>query len=276
MKKTGADKGNKTGAGVFLRFLYRTVPGRVFLRLLTSPSLSRAAGRFLDSRASRFLIKPFVRKNGIDPGDYEMENLSSFNDCFTRKIKPGKRTFPSDGGALCAPCDGYLSVYEINEGTVLPVKQSSYTVDSLLGGDGTARRFSGGTCLVFRLCVENYHRYAFFDGGRVLKRKFIPGRLHTVRPIALENYPVFCENSREYTIIETENFGTAAYVEVGAMLVGKIKNHDIEAFSRGEEKGMFLYGGSTVIVLLERGAATVRAEFCDGAEHPVKMGEKLN
>ncbi len=276
MKKTVPDKGNNEGAGVFLRFLYRTVPGRVLLRLLTARWISGAAGRFLDTKASRFLIKPFIRKNGIDPEDYEMDGLSCFNDCFTRKIKPGKRTFSGNGGDLCAPCDGYLSVYEINDGTVLPVKQSMFSVSSLLGDNGTAQYFSGGTCLVFRLCVENYHRYAFFDGGRVIKRKYIPGRLHTVRPIALENYPVFCENSREYTIIETENFGTAAYVEIGAMLVGKIKNHNIEKFSRGEEKGMFLYGGSTVIVLLEKGAATVRTEFCDGAEHPVKMGEKLN
>ncbi|MDD6094633.1 MAG: phosphatidylserine decarboxylase [Clostridia bacterium] len=244
--------------------------------MLCSRWVSKAAGAFLDSRLSKPLIKPFVKKSGIDLDDYESDGFESFNDCFTRKIKAGKRPFSENDKDLCAPCDGLLCAYKIENGTVLPVKQSAYTVSSLLGNDSIAESFSGGTCLCFRLCVDNYHRYAFFDRGTVQKRRFIPGRLHTVRPIALEKYPVFTENCREYTVLETENFGRAVYVEVGAMLVGKIKNRDVKEFSRGEEKGMFLYGGSTVILLLEKGAARVREEYFSGEEIPVKMGETLN
>lgn len=277
MRKETQKNPNNESAGVFLRFLYRTVPGRVLLKGLTAPFLSKAAGKFLDTPLSRPLIKPFVRKGGIDLDDYESDDFRCFNDCFTRKIKDGKRPFSAESGDLCSPCDGYLTAYRIDgSGTVFPVKQSIYTVSSVLGGDEIAERFFGGTCLVIRLGVENYHRYAFFDGGKLIKKKYIPGRLHTVRPVALEKYPVFSENCREYSILKTDNFGTAAQIEVGAMLVGKIKNREVSVFGRGEEKGMFLYGGSTVMVLLEKGAGGVRSEFYGGTEIPVVMGEKLN
>ena len=276
MKEKVINEKNGESAGFFLRFLYKTVPGRVLLKMLSARWLSRAAGNFLDSPLSRPLIKPFVKNNNINLDDYVSDSFRSFNDCFSRKIKDGKRPFSTLPGDLCAPCDGLLTAYEIKEGTVFPVKQSMYSVESLLGGDGTWKKFDGGLCLVFRLCVDNYHRYAFFDDGKAVFGKFIPGKLHTVRPIALQQYPVFTENCREYTLLETENFGTAAYVEVGAMLVGKIKNRRVEAFRRGEEKGMFLYGGSTVILLLEKEKARVRDEFFRGVEIPVKMGEKLN
>jgi phosphatidylserine decarboxylase len=161
---------------------------------------------------------------------------------------------------------------------VLPVKQSKYTVSSLLRDDNLARRFEDGLCLVFRLCVDNYHRYCYFDGGKKDDNVFIPGFLHTVRPTALEALPVFVENCREYTLMHTENFGDAVQIEVGAMLVGKIDNyHGVHEFKRGEEKGRFLYGGSTVILLLEKGRASVDGAFKldSGEEIPVVMGQRI-
>ena len=266
----------ENGAGVFLRFLYRTVPGRILLRLLSARWVSSLAGAFLSSRGSRFLIKPFVKSNGINLSEYISDNFSCFNDCFSRKIKPEKRPFSDAPGDLCSPCDGLLSAYTIEKNTVFPVKQTSFTVDRLLGDADEAEKFYGGTCLVIRLCVDNYHRYAFFDSGNVLSSRFIPGKLHTVRPIALEKVPVFTENCRECTLLETDNFGICAYIEVGAMLVGKIKNRAVSAFRRGEEKGTFLYGGSTVILLFAKDSVSVREEYFNCPELPVKMGEKLN
>ena len=273
----------KDGAG--LRFLYHTAVGRVFLKALTARWISRAAGAFLDTRLSKIFIKPFVRSAGIDLGDYVTDGFSCFNDCFTRQIKPGLRPFDGDPAALCAPCDGLLSAYEIGEdtaATVFPAKQSEYSVASFLGDAEAAALFAGGYALVFRLCVEHYHRYAFFDGGVKRPGKFIPGRLHTVRPIALGAFPVFTENCREATLIDTDGFGTAAQIEIGAMLVGRIANRRTgESFrvERGEEKGMFLYGGSTVVLLLARGAAQIDGELLEasaaGLETPVKMGERI-
>lgn len=264
--------------GGSLRFLYNTACGRFILKPLTSRALSKLCGKFLDSRASKPLIKGFVKNNNIDLSNYYSDNFSCFNDCFTRKIKPELRPIDKEPTHLISPCDGLLSAYKITKNTVLPIKQSSYTISSLLNSETEAEKFNDGLCLVFRLCVNHYHRYCYLDDGKKGENVFIPGKLHTVRPIALEQYDVFIRNCREYTLLETNNFGTVAQIEVGAMLVGKIKNHhETHSFSRGEEKGMFLYGGSTVVILLEKDKAKVFDKYLENTEKdietPVKMGE---
>lgn len=261
-----------------LRFLYETVPGRVILKILTAPFISKAAGAYLNTGLSKGLIKGFISRNNIDMSEYEDVSFKCFNDFFCREIKPGMRRFSLDPEDLTAPCDGLLSCYRIKEDTVIPVKQSEYKISDLLENESLAKEFYNGSCLVYRLCVNHYHRYSFFDDCSIQARKFIKGVLHTVRPVALENVPVFVRNSREYTLLDTGNFGRAVQMEVGAMLVGKIDNYYSEgSFKRGQQKGRFLYGGSTIIVLLREGAATVREDILmntsEYKETPVKMGE---
>ena len=265
-----------------LGFLYGTVPGRLLLKLLASPPLSRACGRFLDTPLSAFLIEDFVSRNGIDLDDYETDGIRTFNEFFRRRIKEGRRPFDMTPSALCAPCDGLLSVWPIDgrSDVVIPVKQSLYTVTSLLNDGELASRYRGGTCLVFRLCVDNYHRYCYADGGKKSGNVSIPGILHTVRPIALEKHPVFAMNSREYTVIESPVFGSLVQMEVGAMLVGRIVNLEGEGMAvRGKEKGWFEYGGSTVILLVQAGRLSVRGDIGEnsqkGIETPVRMGERI-
>lgn len=263
-----------------MRFLYRTLPGRLCLKLLTARWISKVAGAFLNTRLSKPMIKRFVKKNGIDLNDFHSDNFKCFNDCFTRKIKEGKRPLDMSPEAFISPCDALLSAYNIDDDTVLHIKGSDYRIADLLGGSEDAELFRGGIALVFRLCVTHYHRYIYFDSGSKGENVFIKGKLHTVRPIALETLPVFVRNCREYTIMKTDNFGKAAQIEVGAMLVGKIRNHHGEhTFSRGEEKGMFLYGGSTVVLLLEKDKALLDKALFDtteaGEETPVVMGQRL-
>lgn len=277
-----SDKTSKTQKETrSLRFLYRTAVGRLFLKMLVSRGLSKVTGKFMDSSLSRPLIRRFIRKNGIRLSDYEKEHYRSFNECFTRKIKAELRPIPMEKTALIAPCDSLLSVYPIHEKSVFHIKGSDYSVKGLLGGnEELAARYAGGTCLVFRLCVHHYHRYIYMDNGTKGENFFIKGKLHTVRPIAFENFPVFIQNCREYTVMQTENFGTVTQIEVGALLVGKIHNHHgVHTFKRGEEKGMFLYGGSTVVLLLEKGAAVLGEQYLEstrnGAEIEIKMGEVI-
>ena len=263
-----------------LSFLYRTVFGRAILSLLTMRAVSKLVGKFLDSKLSKPMINGFIKKNGITAEEFEIENLRCFNDCFARRVKEGKRPVEYSQDALISPCDARLSAYRITENTVLPIKQSSYTISSLLAGDEISKKYENGICLVYRLCVDNYHRYCYIDNGTKGKNVFIKGKLHTVRPIALESLPVFTENCREYTVMETENFGTVTQIEVGAMLVGKIKNHHKEhSFLRGEEKGLFLYGGSTIVVLLEKERASLPESIFEatekGYETLVKYGEQI-
>jgi phosphatidylserine decarboxylase len=261
-----------------LDFLYNTNIGRFILKGLTARKLSQVAGSFLDSGASRFIIDKFAQKNNIDVSECIKSDFDSFNDFFTRQLKPGMREFDMNPNNLVAPCDGLLSVYPIKGHDVYPIKQSRYSIVDLLRDKGLAAEFEGGTCMIYRLCVNHYHRYSYLDSGKKGANIFIPGVLHTVRPIALRDIPVFTENCREYTVMDTENFGKVVQVEVGAMLVGKIHNyHSSHEFVRGEEKGMFLYGGSTIVVLLTKDAAEVSREILEctrsGGEYPVKMGQ---
>ena len=268
-------------AGAALRFLYERKTGRGVLKLAASRPVSILAGRFMDSPLSRPLIKPFAAKNGIDMADYMPMRYDSFNDFFCRPIRKNLRPIPNEAACFMAPCDGLLSAYRIRDGLVLPIKQSSYTIAELLGNDSAAAGFEGGVCLVFRLCVQHYHRYAFADDGVILSKRFLPGELHTVRPVALSALPVFTRNCREYTLMDTRNFGRLAQIEVGAMLVGRVENYKGAgvSFRRGEEKGRFLYGGSTVVLLLQKNRVKLDEELFEntdcGLETPVKLGEKL-
>ena len=262
------------------RFLYRTFVGRIVLKLLCARIVSKAVGAFLDSGLSKPLISRFVKKNNINLDDFYADDFKSFNDCFSRKIKEGKREVDMNSEVLVAPCDSLLSVYEIDRSSRLHIKGCDYTVSELLCNDALAEKYSGGYALVFRLCVNHYHRYIYFDSGKKGDNVFICGKLHTVRPIALETVPVFAQNCREYTVMQTQNFGDAVQIEVGALLVGKIKNHHAaHEFLRGEEKGTFLYGGSTIVLLLEKGRVSINQEFLDATkedrETDVVLGQAL-
>lgn len=263
-----------------LRFLYHTVLGRCFLKVLSCRFVSKVAGMFLSTPLSKVIIKRFIRKNSINIEEYKEEKYSSFNAFFSREVKEECRPISKKETDLISPSDGFLSVYKIEDGLVLPIKQSKYSISSLLKNEVLANQYQDGICMIIRLCVNHYHRYCYLDEGTKEKNVYIPGVLHTVRPIALESIPVFLENAREYTVLHTKHFHDVVQVEVGALLVGKIQNHHQEYyFKRGEEKGMFLFGGSTIILLFQKDAVCIPKEYFEktkeGFEIPIKMGEKI-
>ena len=256
----------------FLEFCYNSIIGRFFLKLFTRPWFSKLVGGFLDSPMSKCLIKGFVKRNEIKLDEYVDTNFSCFNDCFTRKMKPGLR--PSEDG-LVAPADSFLRAIKIEDGTLFEVKNSLYNVADLLEDERLASEYLGATCLIFRLSTEHYHRYSYPASGRQDSSKAIKGVLHTVQPFGQAHYPVFVRNSREYSILHTEGFGDVLMMEVGALLVGKIVNYmESGSFTKGEEKGYFKYGGSTVILLVKEGKVKVEDKYFDG-EVEVKMGQKI-
>ena len=242
-----------------LKFLYKTVPGRICLKILTRPVISKIAGSFLDSGFSAFLIEPFAKmyKINLDGIDMPAEGFYSFNEFFTRKKLD--ISFDEKNSHLISPSDGFLSVYKIDRKSRFEIKHTKFSVSDLLGDKKLAKDFSGGTALIYRLTPSNYHRYIFIDDGKIIKHKKIRGVLHTVRPIAIERYPVYVQNSREVTIIDTNNFGTIAQVEIGALLIGRITNDKKKGrVKRGEEKGYFEFGGSTIVILLKKDAADIK------------------
>ena len=264
----------------FLEMLYDTSFGRRLLSILVKPGLSSFAGDMLDTKASKCLIPSFIRQNNINMDEYIDTDFESYNDFFTRKIKQSARPFDMAPDVLCSPCDAKLSVYPINEDSVFSIKNSVYSLEKLFDSQKVAKRFVGGTLLMFRLTVDDYHRYCFPDGGEKSGYRRIPGVFHTVNPLANEKYPIYTKNTREYCLIRTDNFGTILMMEVGAMLVGKIANYSGKKFvKRGEEKGRFEFGGSTIIICLEKDKALIDADILantsEDFETRVKMGERI-
>ncbi len=263
--------------GLSLRFLYNTAPGRLVLKAVTRPPVSKLVGRVLSSSLSKRFIPGFTRKNHIDVARYDLSDIKSYNDFFCRPLKAGTASI-EDG--LISPCDAKLTAYAVEPGSVFHIKGSEYSLTQMLDDPALAREFEGGMCLIFRLSVDNYHRYCYFDDCRELSWRSIPGALHTVQPIAFHRYPVYHQNSRECTVLDTAHFGQAAQIEVGALCVGKIDNyHRSGPHKKGEEKGKFLFGGSTIVVLLREGAARLDPEIWEnsglGLETVVFMGESI-
>ena len=263
----------------FLRFLYGTVPGRMLLQPLTAPQITRALGHLMDSPMSSCLIRPFRRMCHISLDDYEKTKYRTFNDFFTRKIRPSARQIDETPSILVSPCDSKLSVYEISKESTFKIKHSLYSVETLLRSSRLAARYAGGYCCIFRLSVDDYHRYHYIDTGVRTRYVRIPGELHTVMPIALEYEQIYHRNTREYAVMRTENFGNVLMMQVGAMLVGRIRNRDARTFRRGDEAGCFDYGGSTVVLLFERDRVHLREELItrtlEGYETIVKMGQVI-
>lgn len=264
-----------------LDFLYGTKIGRILLRPLISKGVSDFSGILMDSKMSKSLIKSFAKNNSIALEDYILDDINCFNDFFCRRIKPELRPLDLDANHLMAPCDGLLKVIEVKAGKVFPVKQSVFTIKDLLQDEELAKSFEGGYCLVYRLCVNHYHRYGYFESGEKGQNVRIQGFYHTVRPVALEAGPVFTQNAREYSVIETKNFGKCVQMEVGAMLVGRIVNEEsgTATVERGAEKGHFEYGGSTIIVLLPKDVVEIEKGLLEassrGEETPVVMGQSI-
>lgn len=234
----------------------------------------------MNTAASARRIETFAEKNSIVLADYLKEDYHCFNDFFTRRIRPELRPVDMDPESLISPCDGYLSVYRIGCDSVFTIKDSEYDIFDLVDGSPIAAQYINGLALVIRLGVENYHRYCYIDNGTKGRNHHINGRYHTVQPIAVRKNPVFVQNTREYTVLHTENFGDVTQIEVGACLVGRIKNHDEACkISRGMEKGYFMFGGSTIVLLFKENTitlpGTVFAANAKDVEVPVLYGQRI-
>lgn len=242
----------------FIKFLYgNPVAGVVADRLLTNPWVSRAYGWTQSLPQSRKKVAPFIQAYGIPMEQYEGTEFASFNDFFIRKFRPGMRDFTAKPSELAAFAEGrYLAFEHIEETSVFPVKGKFLTAEALLGSRVESKPFMGGPILIARLCPTDYHRFHYPDDGETLKTYRIGGKLHSVHPWALRaREDIYATNERQVSLLKTKTFGLLAYIEVGAICVGKIvQTHQERGFKRGDEKGYFLFGGSCVIVLGQSGA----------------------
>ena len=264
-----------------LRLLYGNRAGRMVLGWLIRPEVSKLVGRFMDTGLSRIMINPFIKKNDIDISVCQKNEFDSYNDFFKRKLVPGTRVVDMTDEGFVSPCDSRLTVYDIEDTELqtFNIKDSEYTVASLLRDKKLARHYRGGKLWLFRLCVDDYHRYIYNVSGKQSDVRRIEGLYHTVNPIASEYYDIYKENTREYCLIRTEDAGTVVDMEVGALLVGRIVNRYVDSTDvrRGEEKGYFEFGGSTIILLTQKDKVTPLGRIVENSrkdiETRVRQGE---
>lgn len=269
-----------TSQDQLLEKIYTSSLGRSFMKPFTSPVCSRILGALLSTRLSSCLIVPFVKKYNIQMEDYKSSFYQSYNDFFSREVKPEKRPIDGEVASIISPADGKLSVYPISEELHIKIKHTIYSVTSLLKSETLAAQYEGGYAVVVRLTVDNYHRYCYVADGQKGKNHYIKGVLHTVNPIANDYVPIYKENAREFCRIRTKHFGEIIQMEVGAMMVGKITNyHQQKKVLKGEEKGKFEFGGSTVVLFVKKDVVDIDADLLEntknGYETIVKMGERI-
>ncbi len=262
----------EVGAGA-IRFVYGTAFGRILAKgILCRKWVSNLYAAWEKSRFSRKKVAKFMAQYHISAEDCTLRDFPNFNAFFTRqRVKIDNHCTETE---LPAIADSKLLALPMTKGQTYPVKGVSYTAEELLENASLAKNFD--LCLIFRLSPEDYHRYAFPDAGTAEETVEIAGVLHTVNPIA-SDLKVYRRNTRHYTLLHTEHFGDMVEMEVGALLVGKIRNHGLRRFAKLQEKGYFEYGGSTVILLCKgiQMDKDILEHSARGIETVVRMGERI-
>ena len=223
------------------------------------------------------------------------DHYASFNEFFTRELKPGVRPLDPDPLALISPCDGRISESGlISEGRIYQAKRHDYSLQALLADDPACQALRGGNFWTIYLSPRDYHRVHMPLAGTLRRMIYVPGQLYSVAPYTVRHVPgLFAVNERVVCIFETE-FGPLAQVLVGAMLVasmdtvwaGTITPARVRALhrqhytpgevvlERGAEMGRFNMG-STVVMALPPGAVAGDLAPLPGAGDPVRLGQRL-
>jgi phosphatidylserine decarboxylase len=270
----------------FIKTLYGTTFGKLSIEMLVKRKcLSSVYGKFCDSQKSRSKIAGFVRDFNIDLSSSvkQLDDFETFNDFFTRKLKPDARPIDNDPKTFIAPADSRLLVFQnIDIDSIIQVKGMTYSMSELLEDEDLALAYQGGTCLVFRLSPADYHRFHFVDNGSCDFSKLVNGQLYSVNPLALAKIPrLYLQNKREISVFHSENFGDIVYVEIGATMVGSIIQTYIpdSRVEKGSEKGYFKCGGSTVILFMEKNRLAIDGDILkkshDYMETKVRVGEGI-
>jgi len=252
------------------------------------------AARRSGARTAR-LIRWFVRKYGVDmseAADPDIAHYASFNEFFTRALKPGAR--PLAAADMVCPVDGAISqLGVIDHDQILQAKGHRYTTTALVGGDAAlAAQFEHGHFATLYLSPKDYHRIHMPCDGRLLRMIHVPGDLFSVNPATARGVPgLFARNERVVCVFETAH-GPLVLALVGATIVGSMAtvwhgvvnpprvaqlrewrydDQDLR-LKQGDEMGRFLLG-STVVMLFPRGPLRFNPAWAPG--RPVRLGEAM-
>ncbi|MCH9630183.1 MAG: Phosphatidylserine decarboxylase proenzyme 2 [Chlamydiia bacterium] len=280
---------------VYGKFFIECAYGNKFitkpLKKILIPSLtkshwfSRLYGSIQKMNMSRKKIPTFIEKFQADTSEYldPVTSFSSFNDFFIRKLKKEARPIAEGEKVAALPADGrYLVFSDISNVDHFYIKGQRLDIDMLLQDEALAKEYKDATVVFARLCPTDYHRFHFPCDCVPSEPKLINGYLHSVNPMALrKNISILSENKRVLTELESKEFGKVLYIEVGAVAVGSIKQTFTpgEAYKKGDEKGYFEFGGSSVLLLFKKGAITLEEDLLSASSEKLEikanMGESL-
>jgi len=272
----------------WLHWTYGSALGRLSLELLVKRWLASAYyGWRMSMKASANKVLPFIVEYGIDVDEMAKGpfTFKTFNDFFYRALKPGARPVasPADARVAVLPADGrHLALQDVDAAGGFYAKGQRFDLAGFLGDPALAAKFAGGSLLISRLCPVDYHRFHFPVTGVPGEARLINGFLYSVSPIALRaRLDYLWQNKRMVTLVESPEFGTVAVCEIGATMVGGIRQLYLpgRTIPKAEEKGLFKFGGSCVITIFQRGKIKFDADLvqhgAEGLEVYAKMGERL-
>jgi len=260
-------------------------------------ALARIKTRWLKNA----LIRGFMALFPVDLSEAlipHIDEYTTFNDFFTRALKPTARPIAPDPYSIISPADGTVSECGLIHGQTilqaqLTAKNRTYTLSELLGDDAKARHYIDGSFVTIYLAPHNYHRVHMPLTATLTEIKHIPGQLFSVNRVTAMAVPQLFARNERVVCHFLSSAGPCALVFVGALNVGSIsidgcgqitpssnrKPNTIELpqnrslnFSRGEQLGYFNMG-STVIVLMPRDQSTFDSHLVAGVN--INMGERI-
>jgi len=243
----------------WLHWAYGNPLGKLTLHLAIKRAwFSRWYGWRMNRPGSRHKIAPFAQKYGVRENELKkpLDAFDSFNEFFSRKLKSESRPVSANVEEIIFPADGrHFGIQNLSSTRELFVKGQAIDLTKLLGDADFARHFMSGTLILSRLCPTDYHRFHFPVDAVAGPTRLLNGSLRSVNPIALrQNLSILFENKRMVTCLETEHLGTVVMIEIGATCVGSITQtfRPGQAVAKGNEKGYFQFGGSSIITLFEK------------------------
>ena len=267
------------------RFSSRLLRCTLLPLLFKHPFVSKLYGILQRSSFSKSKIKPFIETFEMDASVFldPVDSFRSFNDFFIRKLKPEARIITSGRDVAILPADARYLVYpNMEKADGFLVKDKKFSLESFLQSKELADKYAQGSMLIARLCPTDYHRFHFPFNCIPSYPKSIDGYLYSVNPIALKRrIEIFSENKREMTFLRTQQFGEVIFTEVGATNVGSIHQTFTpgEPYAKGDEKGYFSFGGSSLVLLFEPGTIQFDQDLLDASSERMEvrglMGQSL-
>ncbi len=272
----------KVAGEFWLNWLYNNPVGKASLEALIKRKIvSEWYGSKMDNPESKEKIKDFVNNFKIDLSEAQKQNFVSFNDFFTRKLKPDARKIDSSKNVIISPADGKILAYSNINNQDFIVKNYRFNIYTFLNDSALANKFKDGSLFIIRLCPTDYHRFHFPFDGNIDTTFNINGSYYSVSPIALKkNIELLCMNKRHISLLKAYNGTNVIYSEVGATMVGSIiDTYKNKNFTKAEEKGYFKFGGSTIILIFPKNTIKIDTDLLKNTnnkmETSVKMGERV-